>query len=121
MRAIVFMPKYVAMSSAAVVFLWILNTDGGILNYLLSLVGISKVDWLGNRHTALLSVLMLTGWRCVGYGMMVYLSAMMGISTDYYEAASLDGPMRYSGSLRSRFRCCRRPHCFYLSPPSFLP
>ena len=91
MRAIVFMPKYVAMSSAAVVFLWILNTDGGILNYLLSLVGISKVDWLGNRHTALISVLMLTGWRCVGYGMMVYLSAMMGISTDYYEAASLDG------------------------------
>ena len=58
------MPKYVAMSSAAVVFLWILNTDGGILNYLLSLVGISKVDWLGNRHTALISVLMLTGWRC---------------------------------------------------------
>lgn len=91
MRAIVFMPKYVAMSSAAVVFLWILNTDGGIFNYLLTLVGINKVDWLGNRHTALLSVLMLTGWRCVGYGMMVYLSAMMGISTDYYEAASLDG------------------------------
>ena len=91
MRAIVFMPKYVAMSSAAVVFLWILNTDNGILNYLLSVVGIDPVDWLGNRSTALLSVLMLTGWRCVGYGMMVYLSAMMGISSDYYEAASLDG------------------------------
>ncbi len=91
MRAIVFMPKYVAMSSAAVVFLWILNTDTGILNYLLSLVGISAVDWLGNRSTALISVLMLTGWRCIGYGMMVYLSAMMGISRDYYEAASLDG------------------------------
>lgn len=91
MRAIVFMPKYVAMSSAAVVFLWILNTDDGILNYLLSLVGIGRVDWLGSSHTALLSVLMLTGWRCIGYGMMVYLAAMMGISTDYYEAASLDG------------------------------
>ncbi len=91
MRAIVFMPKYVAMSSAAVVFLWILNTDTGILNYLLSLVGISAVDWLGDRNTALISVLMLTGWRCIGYGMMVYLSAMMGISADYYEAASLDG------------------------------
>ena len=91
MRAIVFMPKYVAMSSAAVVFLWILNTDNGILNYLLSVVGFDPVDWLGNRSTALLSVLMLTAWRCVGYGMMVYLSAMMGISSDYYEAASLDG------------------------------
>lgn len=91
MRAIVFMPKYVAMSSAAVVFLWILNTDTGILNYILSVFGISAVDWLGDRHTALLSVLMVTGWRCIGYGMMVYLSAMMGISTDYYEAAALDG------------------------------
>ena len=91
MRAIVFMPKYVAMSSAAVVFLWILNTDTGILNYFLSLIGISPVDWLGNRNTALISVLMLTGWRCIGYGMMIYLSAMMGISTDYYEAAALDG------------------------------
>ncbi|MCC8127425.1 MAG: sugar ABC transporter permease [Clostridiales bacterium] len=91
MRAIVFMPRYVAMSSAAVIFLWIFNTDSGILNYLLSLIGHEPVDWLGDRRTALISVLMLTGWRCIGYGMMIYLSAMMGIATDYYEAASLDG------------------------------
>lgn len=91
MRAIVFMPKYVAMSSAAVVFLWILNTDHGILNYFLSVFGADKMDWLNNRSTALFSVLLLTGWRCIGYGMMVYLSAMMGIPSDYYEAAALDG------------------------------
>lgn len=94
MRAIVFMPKYVAMSSAAVVFLWILNTDTGILNYFLSIFGIEAVDWLGDRNTALISVLMVTGWRCIGYGMMVYLSAMMGVSADYYEAAALDGANR---------------------------
>ena len=91
MRAVIFMPKYVAMSSAAVVFLWILNTDSGIFNYLLSLVGIAPVYWLGDRDMCLIFVLMLTGWRCIGYGMMVYLSAMMGIATDYYEAAALDG------------------------------
>ncbi len=91
MRAVVFMPKYVAMSSAAVIFLWILNTDTGILNYLLRSLGLPAVDWLGNRNTALISVLMLTGWRAIGYGMMIYLSAMIGISKDYYEAASLDG------------------------------
>lgn len=68
-----------------------LNTDNGILNYLLKLVGLPAVDWLGNRNTALISVLMLTGWRAIGYGMMIYLSAMIGISKDYYEAASLDG------------------------------
>ena len=91
MRAIVFVPKYVAMSSAAVVFLWILNTDTGILNYVLGIFGIEPVAWLQNRNTALLSVLMVTGWRAIGYGMMIYLSAMIGISKDYYEAASLDG------------------------------
>ncbi len=91
MRAIIFIPKYVAMSSAAMVFLVILNHDYGILNYLLNLVGLQGVDWLNNKSTAMISVLMCTGWRVVGYGMMIYLSAMMGISQDYYEAASLDG------------------------------
>ena len=84
MRAFVFVPKYVAMSSAAVVFLWILNTDSGVLNYLLQCIGLPAVDWLNQQSTALPSVLMLTGWRVIGYG-------MMGISQEYYEAASLDG------------------------------
>lgn len=91
MRAFVFMPKYVAMSSAAVIYLWMLNTDSGVFNYLLSLIGVDKVDWLGQESTALFSVLLLTGWRVIGYGMMIYLSAMLGIPKDYYESASLDG------------------------------
>lgn len=91
MRAIIFVPKYVAMSSAAMVFLVILNTEYGILNYLLSLIGIAPVDWLNQKSTALIGVLFCTGWRVIGYGMMIYLSAMMGISPQYYEAASLDG------------------------------
>lgn len=91
LRAVVFMPRYVAMSSAAVVFLWILNTDNGILNYFLGTLGLGKIDWLGNKSTALISVLILTGWRAIGYGMMIYLSAMLGIPKDYYEAAALDG------------------------------
>ncbi len=91
MRAFVFMPKYVAMSSAAVIFLWMLNTEYGVVNYLLKLIHLTPVDWLNQKSTALLSVLMLTGWRVIGYGMMIYISAMAGISKDYYEAASLDG------------------------------
>lgn len=91
MRAVVFMPRYIAMSTAGVIFLWILNTDNGILNYFLSFLGIEKIPWISSRNTALISILMLTGWRAVGYGMMIYQSAMLGISNEYYEAASLDG------------------------------
>ncbi|MBR4537825.1 MAG: sugar ABC transporter permease [Clostridia bacterium] len=99
MRAIVFMPKYIAVSTSAVVFQWILHSSiatgigqmEGIMNYALSLFGIQGPHWLIDANTALSGVLILTGWRVVGYAMMIYLSAMKGISTDYYEAAAIDG------------------------------
>ena len=91
MRAVVFVPKYVAMSSCAVVFLWILNTDYGVMNYLLKALGMQPVDWLNQKETAMISVLMTTCWRVVGYGMMIYMAAMKGISPQYYEASSIDG------------------------------
>ncbi len=90
-RTIVFMPKYIAVSTSAVVFIWILNGRFGILNNALSVFGITGPDWLNNASTALTGILFLTAWRVVGYAMMIYLSAMIGIPKDYYEAASIDG------------------------------
>lgn len=90
-RSIVFMPKYIAVATSAVVFIWILNGNYGILNYILSLFGIRGPNWLVEAKTALTGILFLTAWRVVGYAMMIYLSAMQGIPRDYYEAASIDG------------------------------
>lgn len=91
MRALVFMPKYIATSTSAIVFVWILNGPHGIMNWVLSQLGILGPDWLANASTALAGILMLTFWRTVGYAMMIYLSAMKGIPQDYYEAAEIDG------------------------------
>ncbi len=90
-RAIVFMPKYIAVATSAVVFIWILNGRFGILNNFLSVLGIKGPDWLNQGDTALAGILFLTAWRVVGYAMMIYLSAMKGIPRDYYEAAAIDG------------------------------
>ena len=99
-RAIVFMPKYIAVSTSAVVFMWILYApmaggagaqNDGILNFALSQFGIQGPRWLIDEKTALAGVLILTAWRVVGYAMMIFLSAMQGIPRDYYEAASIDG------------------------------
>lgn len=100
MRAVVFMPKYIAVATSAVVFIWILNGNYGILNYGLSIFGIKGPNWLNDSKTALTGVLFLTGWRVVGYAMMIYLSAMQGIPQDYYEAAAIDGA---DGVQRFRF------------------
>jgi len=108
-RAIVFMPKYIAVSTSAVVFMWILYApmaggsgaqNDGILNFALSRFGIQGPRWLIDEATALSGILILTGWRVVGYAMMIYLSAMQGIPRDYYEAAAIDGA---DGVQRFRF------------------
>ena len=111
MRSIVFMPRYIAISAAAVVFLWILNDEYGILNYILTALGFKPIMF-NTKENALTAVLILTGWRVVGYGMMIYLSAMKGISPEYYEAAKLDGANSFQ-----RFRFITLP---LLSPTTLF-
>ena len=91
LKAFAFLPRYISISTAGVVFLWMLNTNSGILNRIIEQYGGDKIDWLGKPGTALLSIIMLSGWKNIGYGMMIYLSAMPNIPKEYYEAASIDG------------------------------
>lgn len=91
MRAIIVIPKYVAVSSTAMIFLWLYNDMYGVFNYVISLAGGSGVNWLGQKSTALGSLIAFGGWRTVGYAMLIYLSAMKGINGEYLEAASIDG------------------------------
>lgn len=91
MRTIVFMPHYIGMSTAAVVFIWMYNENFGILNYFLTCLGFDRIPWLSSTQYALISILIVTFWKSVGFEMLIYLSAMQGISKDYYEAARLDG------------------------------
>lgn len=91
MRSALFMPRYIAVSTSAIVFIWILNGNYGILNYVLNLFGVRGPNWLNTEATALTGVLFLTFWRVTGYAMMIYLSAMQGIPQEYYEAANIDG------------------------------
>lgn len=91
MRSIVFMPYYIAMSTAALIFLVILNEDYGIANHLLEILANIRVNWLKNGQLALLMMIVIASWKSIGYNMLICLSGMQGISKDYYEAAMLDG------------------------------
>lgn len=94
MRAIIFLPRYVGISSAGILFLWILNKDFGIVNNFIEMLGGERVAWLTSTKYALASVLLLATWNSIGYAMMIYLSAMTGVPNDYKEAARLDGASR---------------------------
>lgn len=94
MRAIIFLPRYVAMSTAGLLFLWIFSKDYGVVNNVIEFFGGSRLAWVASKNLAMTTVLILSGWHSVGYAMMIYLSAMTGIPSSYHEAAALDGATR---------------------------
>lgn len=93
-RIIYFLP---AIGSLVVVaILWkFLYHPLGLVNVLLSYVGVERIDWLTTQSTAMLALILAGIWRLAPYYMVIYLAALKGLPADYYEAASLDGANRW--------------------------
>ncbi|MDU3645493.1 MAG: sugar ABC transporter permease [Clostridium perfringens] len=90
-RAIYFLPIVVAPAAVAMVWKWLFNTDYGLINYLLSLVGIEGPSWLTNPTMAMISISIVIIWSSVGYDIILILAGLQGIPKTYYEAAKVDG------------------------------
>jgi len=92
-RAIFFMP--VTLSLVIVGFLWqlFLNPIWGVVNKGLALVGLGVLarPWLGDTHTALITIVLVNAWRWVGFPTIVFLAGIQAIPDQYLEAARLDG------------------------------
>lgn len=90
-RVLFFLP-YVAMPTAvAMVWRVIFNGDFGILNYLLSLVGIDGPYWTSTPGFALLAVAIVGLWSSLGFAMIILAAGLKNIPPELYEAAELDG------------------------------
>lgn len=67
------------------------GTNYGVINYVLSLVGIESIDWGGSYLGTQIAISAMVMWRWVGYNTIIYLAGLQGISKDLYEAATIDG------------------------------
>ncbi|MGI6230605.1 MAG: carbohydrate ABC transporter permease [Tractidigestivibacter sp.] len=90
LQAVVFSPYVVSLASVALLWLWIMNKDFGLLNSILNVFGIGPVDWLGDTNFALPSLIAISVWKSVGYDSLILVSALQGIPKHLYEAARLD-------------------------------
>jgi ABC-type sugar transport system permease subunit len=90
-RAMFFSPIVTSSVAITLVFVLLYSHDYGILNYVLSFVGIQPVNWLGDATWAKPAIIGLILWRWTGYNMIYFLAGMQSISQEYYEAAQLDG------------------------------
>jgi multiple sugar transport system permease protein len=94
-RTIFFLPQIVPGVVMAILFVLLFNTQDGIFNDLLSVLGVSPIPWLSSPDWAMRSLILMTTWG-VGNSMVIFLAGLQDVPAHLYEAARLDG----AGSLR---------------------
>jgi multiple sugar transport system permease protein len=89
-RTIYFLPSITPVVATALVWLWMFNPRGGIINYVLSLVGIRGPGWLGSPEWAKPALILMSLWG-VGGAVVIYLAALQDVPRELTEASQLDG------------------------------
>ncbi len=95
-RMIHFLPAVTTLVAYSLVFRVMLQSDGGLVNQLLGLVGIGPLDWLNNPWWARVALIASITWRWTGYNMVLLLAGLQGIPQELYESADLDGASGWS-------------------------
>ena len=89
-RAVFYLPTLVVVVAASLLWRQMLDSDFGIINYFLGLLGMERVRWLASTPTILLSLIVIHLWGC-GKSMIINLAGMQSIPTQLYEPATVDG------------------------------
>jgi multiple sugar transport system permease protein len=89
-RTLFYLPSIVPAVASAVLWVWIFNSEFGLLNMVLRLVGLKKVLWLQDPSIALGSLVIMSLWNMGGV-MIIFLAGLNGIPESLYEAAKIDG------------------------------
>ncbi|MCC8103751.1 MAG: ABC transporter permease subunit [Clostridiales bacterium] len=90
-QTIIMLPFMISMVIVSYLAYAFLAGDKGLLNGLLSSLGLETVNWYSEPKYWPVILVIINCWKGVGYGTVVYLSSIMGIDPELYEAASVDG------------------------------
>ena len=90
-RTLLYIPAITMPAAISILWRWILNYQYGILNYLLELIGLDRISWLGDINFVRWSVVAVLVWSMASYYTIIMLAAMQGIDKSLYEAARIDG------------------------------
>ncbi|SDB81698.1 carbohydrate ABC transporter permease [Microbacterium enclense] len=111
-RSLLILPMAVSGVATALIGVLVFDQNSGILNRILTAVGLSPVTWQSDAVPAFATIVLATVWWRTGFNMLIYLAGLQGIGPDLYEAATLDGANRWQ-----RFRNVTVP---LLGPTSFF-
>lgn len=90
-RTALFAPVVTTVVAVAVIWRYLFNTKYGLINYALDAIGAPTVDWLGDPHWAMPTIILFAVWKNFGYNMIIFMAGLQAIPADLYEAARIDG------------------------------
>lgn len=93
-RVVFYAPTLLSVSVVGIIWMWLLNTQFGLVNYVLNALGLAKINWLGDAGLVLPALALTTIWWGFGFPMLIFLTGLHGIPQHLYEAAKIDGASR---------------------------
>ena len=107
LRALFLVPWLLPLIVSASTWSWMLNSDSGIVNAALGVLGVDPVNWLTSPQWSLVSVIIANIWIGVPFNLVVLYSGLRAIPGEIYEAAALDGASGWSTFWRVTFPLLR--------------
>ena len=95
LRGIALIPMLICSVALAVAWQLMYNPNYGVFNMVLGAVGIAPQNWLGDPKITIYMLILIEIWQCTPFVMILTLAGFQGISTDYYEAAAIDGASKF--------------------------
>ena len=94
-QTMLFFPFFVSWVIVSYFVFGFLNANNGLVNRFLEAVGLDRIIWYRSPQYWPIILTLTNFWKGVGFGSIIYLAAMMAISTEYYEAAKIDGASKW--------------------------
>jgi multiple sugar transport system permease protein len=94
-RAIIFVPMIIAPVVAAAIWRWLLDPGHGMVNEAVALIGYKPVRFLQDTRIAIWTIIVLTGWKLIGFSTLILSAANANINPSLIEAARMDGASRW--------------------------
>lgn len=94
-QSAMFLPYFLSWVVVSYCLFAFLSVDKGYINHLLSLLGHKGIDWYTETKYWPWIIILMSQWKGIGYGTVVYLASIAGIDKTYYEAAMIDGATKW--------------------------
>ncbi|GCE48989.1 multiple sugar transport system permease protein [Thermosporothrix hazakensis] len=90
-RLAIFAPYIMPMVATTTIWLWMFDNYHGLFNGVLKWFHLQPIDWLGDPHWILPSIILYTTWKSLGFNVVLFMAGLTNVSAELSEAAKVDG------------------------------